>query len=41
MNTASLMTTLPVLAAGMAGVFAVLGVLIGAVALLNRLTGRK
>ena len=41
MNTASLMTTLPVLAAGMAGIFAVLGVLIGAGPPLTRLTGRK
>lgn len=41
MNVASLSQTLPMLLAGMAGIFLVLGVLILAVYLLNRLFSKK
>lgn len=41
MNTASLSTTLPTLLIGMVGIFLVIAVLIGAVTLLNKLTGGR
>ena len=41
MNIASLASTLPMLLVGMLGIFLVIGVIILAVYLLNRLTAKK
>ena len=41
LHLSSWMTTLPIMVIGMVGVILVIGVLVLAVMLLNRLTGRK
>ena len=41
LHLSSWMTTLPMMVIGMAGIILVIGVLVLAVMLLNRLTGRK
>ena len=41
LHLSSWMTTLPVMVIGMVGIILVIGVLVLAVMLLNRLTGRK
>ena len=41
LHLSSWMTTLPIMVIGMVGIFLVIGVLVLAVMLLNRLTGRK
>ena len=41
MNIASLASTLPMMLVGMLGIFLVIGVIILAVCLLNRLTAKK
>ena len=41
LHLSSWMTTLPIMVIGMVGIILVLGVLVLAVMLLNRLTGRK
>ena len=41
LHLSSWMTTLPIMVIGMAGIILVIGVLVLAVMLLNRLTGRK
>ena len=41
LHLSSWMTTLPILVIGMVGIILVIGVLVLAVMLLNRLTGRK
>ena len=41
LHLSSWMTTLPIMVVGMVGIILVIGVLVLAVMLLNRLTGRK
>lgn len=41
LNFASLASTLPIMLIGMVGIFIVIGVIIGAVYLLNKLTSAK